>query len=100
MLRKNDFSPEQLIALVKDHHKAGLTPAEVAAIDLAHKVVNHAYRVTQEDIERLRKVGYDEAEILDIVFAECDVMPHFLERRGDCRLRSGKGRYPPVEHEE
>jgi alkylhydroperoxidase family enzyme len=67
VLRKNDFSPEQLIALVRDHHKAGLTQAEVEAIDLAHKVVSHAHQVTQEDIEGLRRVGYEEAEILDIV---------------------------------
>jgi uncharacterized peroxidase-related enzyme len=60
---------ETLRAIVDDHHRAGLTEAEVAIMDLAGKVAVDATSVEQGDIERLRSLGLSDADILDVVLA-------------------------------
>ncbi len=49
-----------------DYRNAGLSQAEVALMAFAEKVVLHAYKVTPEDVEDLRRHGLSDAEILDI----------------------------------
>jgi alkylhydroperoxidase family enzyme len=51
---------------VRDYRNAGLSQAEVALMAFAEKVVLHAYKVTPEDVEDLRRHGLSDAEILDI----------------------------------
>ena len=48
---------------------AGLPPVDVAIMDLAEKVALHAYKVTEDDVERLRGFGLGDAEIFDVVLA-------------------------------
>src|SRR5947208_554601 len=60
---------DTLRAVTGDHHKAGLTEAEVAIMDLAEKVADDATAVDEADIERLRSVGLSDADILDVVLA-------------------------------
>jgi uncharacterized peroxidase-related enzyme len=60
---------ETLRAIAGDHHSAGLTEAEVAIMDLAEKVVDDATAVEEADIERLRSLGLNDADILDVVLA-------------------------------
>ncbi len=69
MLRKNFFSADQLVAIVKDFRNAGLPQDEVAAMSLAQKVITCAYEVSEKDIEDLRACGLSDEEILDIVLA-------------------------------
>jgi len=69
VLRSKFYSAEQVEAIVRDYHNAGLDPVDVAIMDLAHKVALHAYKVTPKDIEGLRQHGLTEAEILDVVLA-------------------------------
>ena len=38
-------------------------------MDLAEKVALHAYKVTEDDVERLRGFGLGDAEIFDVVLA-------------------------------
>jgi len=38
-------------------------------LDVVEKVVEHAYKVTPEDIDGLRSHGFDDGEIVDIVAA-------------------------------
>ena len=69
MLRKNLFSAEQIIAIVKDYRQAGLDPAEVAMMNFVQKIIRHAHTIKSEDVDDLRVFGLSDAEILDIVLA-------------------------------
>ncbi len=65
-LRKNFFSAEQLIMIVKDYQNAGLPPEEVAIMSYAKKIIVSAHQISLEDIEALRVYGLTDSEILDI----------------------------------
>jgi len=67
VLRKNFFSAEQLIAIIKDYRHAGLDPQDVAIIALAEKVIIDQHGVTQQDIKDLLSYGLTDEEVLDIV---------------------------------
>jgi uncharacterized peroxidase-related enzyme len=56
-------------ALAVDHRDAGLDETDVAIMDLAEQVADDATSVTEADIDRLRTLGLDDAEILDVVLA-------------------------------
>jgi len=47
----------------------GLDAADVAIMELADKVVVDATSVTEADFDRLRALGLDDAEIMDVVLA-------------------------------
>lgn len=66
ILRKQFYTPEQLTLIAKDFHTAELTPAEVAMMDFAEKIVRDASKITQAEIEALKKHGFSDAEIFDI----------------------------------
>jgi uncharacterized peroxidase-related enzyme len=55
--------------LVEDHRAAGLDEVDVAVMDLAAKVARDATSVTQADIDRLRRLGLSDADVLDVVLA-------------------------------
>ena len=38
-------------------------------LDLVEKIVLHAYQVTREDVDVLRRHGFDDGEIVDVVVA-------------------------------
>lgn len=50
----------------RDYTHANLSDAERAMLDYAAKLTRHAYRVTPEDLERLRQAGFDDRGILQI----------------------------------
>src|SRR5689334_7991241 len=56
-------------AVALDHRDAGLDQVDVAVMDLAEKVAEDATSVTQADVDGLRALGLDDAEILDVVLA-------------------------------
>jgi uncharacterized peroxidase-related enzyme len=62
-------APDELAALVSDHHAAGLEPVDVAVMDLADKVAQDATTVTQADVDALRAHGLSDAEIFDVIAA-------------------------------
>jgi uncharacterized peroxidase-related enzyme len=66
VLRKQFYSPEQLVSIAKDFHAADLTPAETAMMVFAEKIVRNATAITQADIEVLRQHGFSDPEIFDI----------------------------------
>jgi uncharacterized peroxidase-related enzyme len=53
-------------ALVEDYLHAPLSQADRAMLDYVTKVTQDATRVTPEDHERLRAVGFDDKGILQI----------------------------------
>ncbi len=69
VLRKNFFTAEQLEALVKDFHHAGLDEKEVLMMEYAQKVVRDAPSTTQADFDNLRQAGWTDKEILSITLA-------------------------------
>jgi len=69
LLRKNFFSADQLVAIVKDFRSAGLPPEEVAIMSFAQKIASHAHQVSEQDIETLRGYGLSDEEILDVILA-------------------------------
>jgi uncharacterized peroxidase-related enzyme len=69
VLLNNFMGAEELQSVAQDHHGAGLDEVDVAVMDLAEKVVEDATSVTHEDIDRLRRLGLSDADILDVVLA-------------------------------
>lgn len=69
MLRSKFFSPEQVEAIVRDFRMAGLLPAEVAMLEFAVKLTDHAYKITPRDIDALRGHGFTDEDIIGIAAA-------------------------------
>ena len=69
LLRKNFFSAEELAAIVKDFHNATLSPEEVAIMVFAQKVTTEPGQMSEKDYEDLRRHGFSEEEILDVILA-------------------------------
>ena len=69
MLRKNFFSDEQLIAIVKDYRNSCLEPAEVIMFSFVEKMILDQHSITQQDVIELHDHNYTDEEILDIVLA-------------------------------
>jgi uncharacterized peroxidase-related enzyme len=69
VLRSKFFSDEQVAAIVRDHRTAGLAPREVAMLDFALKLTDHAYTITARDVEALRAQGFTDEEIVDVAAA-------------------------------
>ena len=66
VLRKNFFGAEQLEAIARDFHHAGLEDKEVLMMEYAQKVVREASSTTQEDFDKLRSAGWTDEDILSI----------------------------------
>lgn len=69
VLRKNGFSAEQLEAIARDFHAAGLPQKDVLMMEYAQKVVRDASSTTAEDFERLRAAGWKDEELFSITLA-------------------------------
>jgi len=69
LLRKNFFSVEELIAIVKDFHQANLSEEEVALMAFAQKITTDAHHISEKDYSELRGFGLTDADILDVVLA-------------------------------
>lgn len=60
---------DELIAIARDFHTAGLPEAEVAMMDYALKLSTDAAAMTEGDAQKLRDVGFSDREIADVTFA-------------------------------
>ncbi len=69
MLRSKFFTPQQVEAIVHDYRTAGLTEQEIAVIEFALKLTDHAYKITSRDADRLRAAGLSDEEIVDVAAA-------------------------------
>lgn len=68
-LRKNGFPVEQLQAILRDYHQAGLDPAEVDMMDFAYQMSTNDHPGTEAEVQRLRDDGFSDEEITDIALA-------------------------------
>jgi uncharacterized peroxidase-related enzyme len=74
-----DFgSKEAVLAVQRDFRSASLSERDVAMLSYAEKISKNASRVTSEDIERLRSVGFTDVQICDI--ALCAAFRCFVSR--------------------
>jgi uncharacterized peroxidase-related enzyme len=69
VLADDYLGPDAVRALMADPGSAGLDEADVAIAALAEQVVEDATAVTAADVERLRSLGLDDAEIVSVVLA-------------------------------
>ncbi len=69
LLRKNFFSPNELIAIIKDYRNAGLSAEEVALMAFAQKITMDAGEINEQDYAELRRFGLTDDAILDVVLA-------------------------------
>ena len=60
---------EPVLELARDRRTAGLDEADLAVMDLAVRVVDDATSIGDADLQRLRDLGFSEAEIMDVVLA-------------------------------
>ena len=65
-LRRVTLDEELTAALRRDYTRANLNDADRAMLDYTAKVTRHAWQVTPEDLDALRKVGFDDRAILQI----------------------------------
>ncbi|KRE44583.1 carboxymuconolactone decarboxylase [Arthrobacter sp. Soil736] len=63
------MSEEQLLAIARDFHNAGLPAAEVAMMEYAVKLSTDAAAMTDNDAQQLRDFGFGDREIADITLA-------------------------------
>jgi uncharacterized peroxidase-related enzyme len=63
------ISEEQLLAIAKDFHDAGLSEAEVAMMDYAVRLSTDAAAMTDRDTQRLRELGFTDRHIVDVTMA-------------------------------
>lgn len=66
-LRDRFYAAADVRRIAADHHDAGLDPADVAAMDLAERVVSDPRGITAEDVAALRELGLSDRDVLDVV---------------------------------
>lgn len=69
ILRDQFLDADRVAALARDPATAGLSAAEVAMMEFAAKVATEADRMTQADVDRLRRFGFADPDVLDIALA-------------------------------
>jgi uncharacterized peroxidase-related enzyme len=89
-LRAVTLDEELIAALRRDYRQAPLSDAERAMLDYAAKLTLNPARVTREDLEQLRKAGFDDQGILQINLIASWF--NYINRVAD---GLGVGKYPP-----
>ncbi len=73
---------EELVKQVEtDYRKAGLDEKDMAMLRFAEKMTRTPARMTQDDVESLRSVGFSDKEILDITHIAA--LFNYLDRVAD-----------------
>ncbi len=65
-LRRVTLDADLAAALCQDHTRAALSAQDRAMLDHAVKLTREPARITPDDLEGLRKVGFDDRGILQI----------------------------------
>ena len=71
-------SKEAVLKVQRDFRTAGLSARDVEMLSYADKIAQNASQVSQEDIDRLREVGFTDQQICDI--ALCAAWRCFVAR--------------------
>lgn len=70
-----------VMKIAHDYRHAGLDGKDVAMLEYAEKITLHPNQVTEKDVARLRRVGWDDRDILDI--AAVTSYRNFITRMAD-----------------
>jgi uncharacterized peroxidase-related enzyme len=57
----------RVLEIARDYRNAGLDPQDVAMLDFAVKVTEASEHITDEDVAGLRRAGFHETQVLDII---------------------------------
>jgi uncharacterized peroxidase-related enzyme len=74
-------------SIKKDYTREDLPPAERAMLDYAVKLTVSPSTASEEDVKKLRAHGFDDRDILDIVYVIC--LYNFNDRMADAMGISG-----------
>src|SRR6266536_5361830 len=86
--RRTDSKDDQLVEGVKQNYtRLELSPAERAMLDYAVKLTVAPSTANEEDTKVLRAHGFDERDILDIIYVIC--LYNFNDRMADATGISG-----------
>ena len=80
-LRQYTGDQQTAANMLVNHHLAGLNPADRQMLDFAVQATLKPSTLTRDDIEKLRRVGFDDQEILSIILVTCLV--NFMNRLAD-----------------
>jgi len=79
---RTESNDDQLVEGVKrDYTRLELSPAERAMLDYAVKLTLAPSTVGEEDVQTLRAQGFDDRDILDIIYVIC--LYNFNDRMAD-----------------
>jgi uncharacterized peroxidase-related enzyme len=78
VLRKNGFTADQIINLLKDYHNADLTREEVHLMDYSSKISRDSRSISQADVDVLLKDGLSEQQVTDVALVA--VLRNFISR--------------------
>ena len=79
---RTESNDDQLVEGVKrDYTRLELSPAERAMLDYAVKLTLAPSTVGEEDVQTLRAQGFEDREILDIIYVIC--LYNFNDRMAD-----------------
>jgi uncharacterized peroxidase-related enzyme len=85
---RSESNDDSLVDQIKqDYTKLDLPPAERAMLDYAVKLTVAPSTVNQADVQTLRSLGFDDRDILDIVYVIC--LYNFNDRMADATGISG-----------
>lgn len=85
---RTESNDDQLVEGVKqDYTRLDLSPAERAMLDYAVKLTVAPSTAGEEDINKLRAHGFDDRDILDIIYVVC--LYNFNDRMADATGISG-----------
>jgi uncharacterized peroxidase-related enzyme len=70
-LRRVTLEEDLAAALRRDYTQAKLSAADRAMLDYATQLTHDATRVTPADLDRLRRLGFDDRAILQINLIAC-----------------------------
>jgi uncharacterized peroxidase-related enzyme len=65
-LRRVSLDDELAAALRRDYTQADLSPADRAMLDYVARLTREPARISPDDLERLRQVGFEDRAILQI----------------------------------
>jgi uncharacterized peroxidase-related enzyme len=69
ILRDRFYDDDTVVRIARDHHDAGLDEVDVAVMDFAEKAAREPHAIRADDVDRLRDLGLDDRDILDVVLA-------------------------------
>jgi uncharacterized peroxidase-related enzyme len=69
ILATSYYPAEKVISLAADDVGGALDPADAAVARFARKVAQEAEKITQEDVDDLRDLGFSDADVFNIILA-------------------------------